>query len=1615
MPTSSQENNPIITRMVLEDRQAINNLLQHKRTEFESVITRGVVAMLNAHDERRKIAKERAKYFDFITRRNKKNKERFSAIAEAAKNTTSSAPMGIGTATNVVFSAASVAGVAAYNNAEERRQESEAEKELHAAQFLHYISSKNYEDIGQRVAEILSYRFQFLLFRLAGGEDGYFKLANFFLESMNTYAIERLREHKGEEVKALIDAAIPPSTDAFTYRDWPQVDFRNLKATIIIGKRKTLALDADADALLARCGPAVRAFLGGYKERVDYATSRITPYKRYTILGALNHAPILGDDGRVISGLKDKRRQYEGLSGTRKYPMILLSCGEKTSDLGVTFGTTMAETLADEHIEALRRLVPHFFSYQANYELVPASSNKQSSEVKTDDAALRYPNERAECPWTSTREARWHQRTQAIYSAGHFVSEEEEEVVTTEHYNQFKAMQAASNTFDAEEARKAVIQMTQEARDIQLVVYATELKSEERHKKQLEAAAIAKYAALAVHDLMTCVITYGPSKDDYFILTDKILEAGHSTLKATRDLPLKESRMYQYALAASQTISTHANVAFSLHLFCQRNFQLLLDILKESTDFNVENKFFHHEKEKQSKQIKKLRDEIKKRTKQALYHYELAKASAITHEAPFSFDSDDYLVSAPDVSNEPVLNPLSTLDAQQEQRLTELTEAMEHLSDEMLNAKTLIEMIDLCEIETKKNHEALRVALTHETCSVIEEIPNNSLDDDDDDDDENEAKNKFTPEAKKKAVLTASEAACEQASSSKRRKDELLANETFWQKRGITTGIKSELVVQRDNALEARKASQTLLRRVKLSPHEELNASSNADVDAFFERIGREANLARLRFDGHRATHIQQKNSPKKPSPQRLQSQQQIQQALTRLEEKTQDLRRSIKKINAHNAEMTYEKIERRADAVRKNSNLHQIAKQARKIRLHCEALEKIMTDDINLIYFLEEKAAFEVAEIEEAKESIDTLKERLAHLYEKHFASTSAVSLAEELDSKAMLDNTSVTGISITSNSTMDRIDDLIKALEENNLLEHSSDNLKETLLSFITNLEETPYLQAIKQDEIQNKMIEILYEMKAKMKENLEYLEDRWEIELVLRINLWLIEAVQKNEVVYRVDEFLELDEGSIAMIQSQITRLPEPTALQDKSNPDITSDTIGVRETGGHMSMDLRLNRKVDFSSHLSVKATKKSLLRDKSYKERISAAENLSRLSGDSESSESSVATVSSHDTDKTLSTEITSATEALERIKKITSKKSPALKSQIEGASRSIEEAYHMVYVTKNQLLENAQRDINPTLDRWNLVSSTLSWAGRLTNTELRWLEKRQLSRKLSKPVQSSTGKSLIRMAYSLVLTFSNESLEKKKNAVGELNKFHRPLQKIQKQLYDLDALNQQSGQKESSALKRARMLYKKLLSLINEKMKQEIDKKDSIDALRSSVLAKTMRIHFDEWKRKMYKPEEQSQRLQAIRAGREEKEQKEQRELAALTSRNQVVKKSTSKSPNKHEKIGGFLKDRQFLSEHRFYGGDAHSLEEEAANMTIEDLDAMLDNLQGKIDDMMKPFTLSQPLGRAHSFYGGGFKMGDDSPEFGLSSPGPRSRDEDLPVSLSSAKAKRSDSTTFNF
>ncbi len=79
---------------------------------------------------------------------------------------------------------------------------------------------------------------------------------------MKSNAITRLREQKNNVISALINAAIPPSTDTLSYREWPNIDFANFRMHATkCGSRKTLELDPNLNSLIQRCGPLLGHYL----------------------------------------------------------------------------------------------------------------------------------------------------------------------------------------------------------------------------------------------------------------------------------------------------------------------------------------------------------------------------------------------------------------------------------------------------------------------------------------------------------------------------------------------------------------------------------------------------------------------------------------------------------------------------------------------------------------------------------------------------------------------------------------------------------------------------------------------------------------------------------------------------------------------------------------------------------------------------------------------------------------------------------------------------------------------------------------------------------------------------------------------------------------------------------------------------------------------------------------------------------------------------------------------------------------------------------------------------------------------------------------------------------
>lgn len=1506
-------------RMTEEDRKEFNRMMAHKCAEFKSELKDGVMFILTDHDVRRKLAKERTKYFNFLSRKHQKQKAKFTAMAEAAKTATGGAPMGLNSAANIAISAAELAGTTALNTFEERRQEKEVLQEYQTAEFLHFMSSQDYEVISERVAEIQTKRYRPLIFRLASGENGYFKLIKFFLKSMNTFAVENLKEHKGNEVKALIDACVPPASDFISYRDWPYVDFRNLRMSLYLGTRKTLELDPRAEALLARCGPAVRAILGGYGAHVDYTSTKIVPYKPFTILGALNHAPILtARDLTVTSGLKENRREFEGVSGTRKYPMSLLGRNEEPSDLGVSFATTLEEALPDDSVTALCRLFPDFISYTANYNNEP---EQKCNEEETKDEDIRYPDEREECPWTRSREARWHLRTQAIFTSMHAASEDEEEVVTKENYSQFKAMQAASNSFDANEAREAVVKMIEEVQRNEREMLGFALRTKDRAKKQLEVVATVKKAAHAVQDLMACAITYGPSQDDYFILAETLLESGISSLNTIRDEPLKESRIHQHALAASHAISTHASVAFSLHMFCQKNFQLLLDRLAHYAAFNQRGSLYHNEKEQQQAEVLRLRSKIQFYLEQATEAQKIAEAYALVFESSGAVDIETYLEQGITEQSERSLTPQSSLESQVKHRKTELYDAIDTffdlLNDEEVDDVTFASIIDLCEHDVELNHNIVCEASTHENCKF------DAASDVD--------------ESEEGTVVSRSNVVKAEASRAKIQKDSIPENAGFMERHHLFGySIRTRLIEYKNVAVNARKRSLGLVSTISLG-NEESSPKSKQEANEFYRRVRMQANVTSIRQNVSKLMQ-EQTNKPRISA-----SNQQLQIALEVLNSKVQQLNRSTKKLNGHYAAATYEKLQRRVKAVRHHTSLGEALIYTRKIRLATEFIQRLITEDINLIYFLERKASVEVSEIEDAKDSINALKDSLISFSTSHFRSNFETK-SQAID---ILDDGNVSVVSIPLSSTAERINALLDKLKGNQLLTTSKDAIEHAMLAFFENLKHTPYLANLKQDQLKEKMMDTLSEISERMANESDDSDNLWEVEFLTTMNLWLVEKAQKNEVVYPEEQVNIADDDSLLSVEPKALDEPRPEEkAQEKSYCSL-----------GDLSKT-RINKK---------------FTRDKSYQVLLNKAEKLSHLSDDNESDKASNKSKSSNDSNITLATEITNAIEALERIRRIKARTTPALQRSIDEACKCLRDAHTAAYHTKKQLEENAERNMNPTIDSWTMPSSTFKWSARLDPRERDYSNKRKLEKTMDKVLSDVTEKSPVRIILDMALSYGEESLEKQKHKIGELNKFERPLGIIEKQLFDLKALSQQGRDVNARKVKSLRERFDKLRALIHEKTEQEDATKEDIELFRSSALGQVKRIHFNEWKRKMYRPELQSQRLQALRAGREK--------LLAMQHKAEE-KEHDRAAERKHEHED---RHEKALSSYKA------NLANEAAKLTIADFEAKLESIQSSLRELTEPFTTTRSILKSHSFYGGDV---DDSP-FSSTPEVPRTRTTD--------------------
>lgn len=647
MANTFSEEEPVVVRMTADDRQAINRMIQHKRQEFESVMKKGIVAMLNAQEEHDKLTEKRTEYLSFLSLKTQRKKADLNQITTEARSLTQGVPMGISTGVQIALGGANAVGQAILNEGEQRRQEQEAEQNLYSAQMLYYIPPQDYEPIAERVAVILSYRYQFLIFRLASGEKGYIKLANFFLKSMKNYAISRLREQKNNVISALINAAIPPSTDSLSYRDFPSIDLANFRINLRSwGKRSILALDDEANEIVKRCGPAVRTLVGGCESYVDQSALKIQPFNDYTILGALNHAPIVNGAGRVMAGLQTAHRQLVSLDGNMKYPMILLGQDETTAHLGVNFATRTTDySLESVHQEALKRLVPVFHEYQACYKL----RNPIDSRLKECIDSLRYPEERKECPWTKRRDDQLHSRLLSVYASAK-KSTVTGEIQEIEGISKLQAMLKAGHIDALALQREELKASRQTLLDAVRLLFNNELPESTQKRQRIQVLNKAKYGGKAVTQMLNFMLAANSVSPEDFAETKRLLELVHLSIYACRGNLIQETLHLDEVLNANAKAKAKLEQISLSHQFAFNNVQLLIELLQAGDLDEQSSELLQRDDQINQRMIKnlkvQLRDNIAALKKMrevsdmiAVYDMEYAKTAISLDEATAGFDA----------------------------------------------------------------------------------------------------------------------------------------------------------------------------------------------------------------------------------------------------------------------------------------------------------------------------------------------------------------------------------------------------------------------------------------------------------------------------------------------------------------------------------------------------------------------------------------------------------------------------------------------------------------------------------------------------------------------------------------------------------------------------------------------------------------------------------------------------------------------------------------------------------------------------------------------------------------------------------------------------------------
>ncbi|MDF1756856.1 MAG: hypothetical protein P1U74_00925 [Legionellaceae bacterium] len=935
MDNLNEEISRIIICMEKKERVAIIRMMQDKVLQFEYRIQRGVIAMLNAPAQRQKLAEKRAARNKALDEKSQRNKEQLSSGTSQLTDITENAPMGMGNAAKIGASIVNGVGSAVIDHNDATRNLEEAEKDYYAAQFLDYVDEPNYKIISERVSSILGYRFQFLIFRLAAGEDGFFKLADFFIECMKLYALDKLEEHVGELVQSFIDAAIPSPNSKLRYSEWKWGE--NLE---ILGN-KTLQLDPKAEAIIAKIGPAPRSLLGGYIKH------------NYTILGMLNHAAIVNHLGEIRWGLQ---RPGESLDGRNKYPVILLGRKETTANMGLGFATFFTdEELRDHQVVAIRRLVPDFFEHTSSFEV---GSTLSSEQQKPDNPAdLAYYEERYEYSWD--RDPEWNEREDNKLNSQNDTDAETEEMFSFDsiYSREQRLMKKSSTAFDITKVKQDVIRVKDAAVQAQVSVYDTEYGSDVRTRKQLEAAIAAKYAAIAVSNLMRCIVKYGEFTDEYRTLVIDTLESAGAGLNASRELPLQEASRHRKQIIALKSVSENVEEMYKLKLICQNNFHNILDVLHGIPDYPPAIPFLREEEVVELQYKKAL--QIQSEEILAELEYCRKFAMAVFNRSKSSNGDKDLTADQGEVFQHSLA--IGAINATSERVKDVLYDMIE--SDNPSDINTMLQVIERCVVATKKNHEDICAFLQVEDNWVVLSETWTAAGND---------ASRLKKQEIQDWVISIARHSYECASNNLRlAQEELAVKPGFidrYRERSKQARLRS-IFAYKQNAVAAKLKSTNLVNSIKLSAVEGLDEEIKTRADQYFERAMAESELGKLRF-------VARKKFTGAVLPET-----QAKQELDNLDLEIRKMNLAIRKKSAIDAKNARDIAKEEYARLNKRMTTLEYQSVARNIYHAKEAAELAVVGDLEIPTFVDRKSNQALTEIREMAEHISDIKSRLKTL----------------------------------------------------------------------------------------------------------------------------------------------------------------------------------------------------------------------------------------------------------------------------------------------------------------------------------------------------------------------------------------------------------------------------------------------------------------------------------------------------------------------------------------------------------------------------------------------------------------------------------------------------------